>query len=50
MLIAREGSGPKRVNEIVWQMRHLPPILNDTGRAERWRRAIEEFKELRRAQ
>jgi hypothetical protein len=49
-LNARGGSGTKRVNEIVWQMRHLPPILNDTGRAERWRKKIEEFKELRRAQ
>ena len=49
MLTARDGSGPKRVNEIVWQMRHLPPILNDTGRAERWRREIEHFKELRRS-
>jgi hypothetical protein len=49
-LRAREGSGPMRVNEIVWQMRHLPPRLNDTGRAERWRRKIEEFKQLRRAQ
>jgi hypothetical protein len=50
ILTAREGSGPKPVNEIVWQIRHLPPLLNDTGRAERWRRAIEEFKGLRRAQ
>jgi hypothetical protein len=49
-LSARDGSGPKRVNEIVWQMRHFPPILNDTGRGERWRRKIEEFRELRRGQ
>ena len=48
-LIAREGHGPKRVHELVWQMRSFPPILNDTERAERWRREIEQLTALRRS-
>jgi hypothetical protein len=47
-LNAREGHYPP-VDEIAGQMRGFPAVLKDTGRAERWHREMDHFKEVRRA-